>query len=133
MEIQKFRRGQIWWHNPSYELTGHLQGKKRPVIIVSNDTANKFSSVVNVVPCTSAFKNKIPTHVEFRMNDLVNIAMCEQITSVNTEDLVEYIGACDNIIMNKLVDSIQIALGMKDAKTRKVPTIKEYIKRTKEE
>lgn len=43
---------------------GSLQSGFRPVIIVSNNLANEYSSVITILPMTSRTeKKKMPTHV----------------------------------------------------------------------
>jgi len=49
------------------ELVGgsfHMQKGLRPVLIVSNDKNNKFSTNVHVIPFTTKGKAKLPTHVD---------------------------------------------------------------------
>lgn len=48
------------------ELVGgsfHMQKGLRPVLIVSNNKNNKFSTNVHVIPFTTKCKTKLPTHV----------------------------------------------------------------------
>lgn len=110
MEIEKYKRGQVWWHKPSYTLNGNLQSGERPIIIISNEKANKHSNVITVIPCTSSMKRKeLPTHVEFVIFER-SIALCEQITSINKNDLQTYIGQCTKEIMHEIDEKIKVAL-----------------------
>ena len=64
--------------------TGSLQIGKRPVILVSNNLNNKFSTMISVVPLTtSKFKKSLPTHVEItKQNSNIekdSIALAEQV------------------------------------------------------
>lgn len=45
------RRGEIWWVSFDPSLGGDTK-KKRPAVIVSNDSANQFPNRVPVVPVT---------------------------------------------------------------------------------
>ena len=48
----------------SDEDNGSLQEGRSPILIISNDLANKHSPVVTIVPLTSKLrKNPLPTHV----------------------------------------------------------------------
>ena len=50
----------------------HLEVSKigiRPVVIVQNDVANKYSPTVIVVPITSKNKKNIPTHIRIDGNE----------------------------------------------------------------
>lgn len=63
MEVLKYLRGQIWWANLDY-LESITQRGKRPVIIISNNLANRFSGNVTVIPLTTQIKRlDIRTHL----------------------------------------------------------------------
>ena len=47
------RRGDILWADLGMFPTTSVQGGVRPVIVVSNNKANTYSSVITVVPLTS--------------------------------------------------------------------------------
>ncbi|MEK4006415.1 type II toxin-antitoxin system PemK/MazF family toxin [Paenibacillus sp. FSL H3-0333] len=52
------------------ESNGSVQRGTRPAVVISNDTGNKYSSVVVVSPVTSsATKSKLPTHVHMSAAD----------------------------------------------------------------
>ena len=56
------KRGDVFYAN----LVGYgcVQGGLRPVVIISNDTNNKFSNIVQIVPLTSQLKKcDLPVHV----------------------------------------------------------------------
>lgn len=74
---------------------GSIQTGFRPVLIVSNDKANQFSPVINIIPITSKLgKHKLPTHVLIKGCGLlqISIALVEQITSINKSQLSRYMG-----------------------------------------
>lgn len=113
MKVNKFQRGQIWWYKTTNAYDGNVQGKTRPVIIISNYKANETSNNVMVVPCTTKVKNMyLPTHVEFLLNDIQNVALCETILTINKQKLDNYEGTCDLELMNKIEESIKIAIGL---------------------
>lgn len=113
-------RGQVWFHKPGFTPTGHIQKGPRPVIIVSNERLNQSSSVVLAVPCTTQIKRNFPTHALFVMNGVVNAVLGEQVCPVNVDELttLEYI--LEDYIMDKVDESIQIALGYKSVSSNKV-------------
>lgn len=51
------RRGDILWADLGMFPTTSVQGGVRPVIVVSNNKANTYSSVITVVPLTA--RNRI--------------------------------------------------------------------------
>ena len=64
-ETMMISRGDIYMAKlQSDEDNGSLQEGRRPILIISNDLANKHSPVVTIVPLTSKLrKNPLPTHV----------------------------------------------------------------------
>ena len=64
----------------------HVQYGRRPVIVVSNDACNYYSSAITIVPLTSQLKKlNMPTHVLIQGNGLEvpSMALCEQIMTIN--------------------------------------------------
>ncbi|MEG1565395.1 MAG: type II toxin-antitoxin system PemK/MazF family toxin [Bacilli bacterium] len=125
--MQKYLRGQIWWCNCVYDVNSsdrdiklgdnqkvfdHIQKGMRPVLIISNDTGNKFSETVQVVPCTSAEKNSLPTHCSFYIDKIKNTFLCEQIRTVNKSDLKTYLISLDDQELSVVEKCFQIALGI---------------------
>jgi mRNA interferase MazF len=115
MDITKYKRGQVWWqrNTTTTYLTG-VQGGSRPVIIVSNDMANRYSQGITVVPLTTADKKSLPTHVNLVvMQDKQSIALCEQIKTVGTDTFGDYVGTLSDTKMTEIEGAILIALGFK--------------------
>ena len=116
MRIVRFKRGQIWWYKNGGTPDGdtYIQGKTRPVIIISNDLANMHSNCLLAIPVTTQIKKDMPTHTQFRMNGNNCTALAENLMSVNTPKLVEYIGAVDKELLEKLEENLLVALGLND-------------------
>lgn len=64
----KIRRGDILYADLGGQYQGSMQGGMRPVVVVSNNMANKHSSVITVVPLsTKIFKKKnLPLMYSYR-------------------------------------------------------------------
>lgn len=89
------RKDEIWLADLG-ESKGSVQRGVRPVLIVSNDIGNKFSSVVSVVSITSSTtKKSIPTHVKLFAKDLGfkkdSIILCEQDCTIDKDLLIHKI------------------------------------------
>ena len=55
----KIRRGDILYADLGGQYQGSMQGGMRPVVVVSNNMANKHSTVITVVPLsTKSLKRK---------------------------------------------------------------------------
>ena len=124
MKVNKFQRGQIWWFKTNQAYDGSVQGKTRPVIILSNNLANMNSNNLLAVPCTTQIKRlDMKTHIRFNIGTEDNIALCESLLNVNTQRLVEYIGTCDDELIEKLEYGMQIALGLVDVPSNDIPKV----------
>lgn len=84
-----FRRGEIYFADldPHY---GSEQGGKRPVIVIQNNTGNKFSPTVIVAAVTSKISKKPnqPTHVLIDKNPAFNrpsVVLLEQLFTIDKE------------------------------------------------
>lgn len=89
------KQHEIWLGNIPASDGDHVQHGFRPLLVVSNDTANTHSPVVTVVPLTSQMnKHRLPTHVLLREQGLYknSIALCEQIITLDKSHLVRRIG-----------------------------------------
>jgi len=106
----KFTQGTIWhWGNKGEQRAG-VQSGERPVLIVSNNTFNKHSPVVNCVCITSVLKDS-PVHVPLHVNRDSHI-QCEQIHTISKEDLQNYIGTASAATMNMVKEKLRFQFDM---------------------
>ena len=119
--LQKFIRGQIWWQKSTSTIKQPgVQNDGRPVIIISNNTCNRFSSAITVIPLTTADKKPLPTHVKILMEDgKISTALCEQLRTISTELLEDYIGTLDDTKLTEIEGAILITLGFKQPEIQK--------------
>ena len=63
--LMKIRRGDILYADLGVQYQGSMQGGMRPVVVVSNNRANRHSTVITVVPLSTKIykKRNLPTHV----------------------------------------------------------------------
>ena len=114
MEI---KRGDMFYADLS-PVVGSEQGGIRPVLIIQNDTGNKYSPTVIAAAITSQTgKNRLPTHIEIgsRENGLKSdsVVLAEQIRTIDKSRLKEKIGhITDAEIMNKVNNAIGISFGL---------------------
>jgi len=115
MVEMKVHRGEVWWTDLG-QTKGSEQGGVRPVLVVSNDKCNRFSTTVTVVPLTTKNKTNIPTHVPMEAEYLkgVNIALVEQITTIDKVRLIEVLGRASREIMIEIDKAIAVQNGLKN-------------------
>ena len=94
----------------------NVQEGIRPVIIVQNESGNTFAPTVIVCPLTSVDKKRLPTHLMLYRNSgglsKDSIVLCEQIFTMNKEDLIQYIGRLPQNLFYKLNECLKTSLGL---------------------
>ena len=119
---KEIKRGEIWLVDMG-EQKGSLQGGKRPAIIVSNDLANKYSSVIHIMPTTAQPKKYIPSHAGVPTSSSLirfSIAMGEQIKLVDKKDIIEKIGVCDKQTTYEINQAIAIQFGLVEVRRNNI-------------
>lgn len=117
MKYMEVRRGNIYYADLS-GATGSEQDGIRPVLIIQNDTGNKFSPTVIVAAITSKEKRSdLPTHVylsvKFGLRES-SIVMLEQIRTLDKSRLGRYVGSIDDKTMQSVEKALAISLGQAD-------------------
>lgn len=108
-----YKRGEIYYiHKGDVRTMGSEQEAGRPAIIVSNDKANEYSPVVEVVYLTTQPKTDLPTHCTIRSAPQKSTALCEQIHSVFTDRIGNYIGMCTDDEMDLVDECLMISIGL---------------------
>ena len=105
-------RGEIYYVYPSGVGVGSEQTAGRPAIVVSNDKANKYSPVIEMVYLTTQPKNSLPTHVDIVSATSPSIALCEQVHSVSKSRLGGFIAKCTDGEMAMIDGALCVSLGI---------------------
>lgn len=110
----KINRGEIYLADLD-PVKGSEQGGLRPVLIIQNNIANRFSPTVIVSAITSRLdKANLPVHVALP-KALVKSSICmlEQIRTLDKSRLRELVGKLSDDDMMKVNRAILISLGCK--------------------
>jgi mRNA interferase MazF len=112
------RRGDIFYADLS-PVIGSEQGGIRPVLIIQNDTGNKYSPTVIAAAITSQInKAKLPTHIEIGAGDYGlprdSVILLEQIRTIDKKRLKENVGHLDDELMVKVNEVLGISFGLGD-------------------
>ena len=111
------KRGDMFYADLS-PVVGSEQGGTRPVLIIQNDTGNKYSPTVIAAAITSQIgKNKLPTHIEIDSKNVGlksdSVVLTEQIRTIDKSRLKEKIGHIDDEeVMGKINSAIGISFGL---------------------
>ena len=109
-------RGDIYYADLSPVL-GSEQGGMRPVLVVQNDTGNKFSPTNIVCAITSQLtKARLPTHIEVNKGQFGlpkdSVILLEQIRTIDKRRLKDIVGHLDNNYLNKVDKALIVSLGL---------------------
>jgi len=115
MEPLRIRRGDIFIAELD-PVEGSEQGGIRPVLMVQNNTGNRFSGNVIAVVITSKDKRSLlPTHVDLGSTFGLakdSVLCTEQIRTLSKSRLKGYIGHVDNLTMYKANQALRTSLDL---------------------
>lgn len=90
-----------------------LGNKRRPWLVVQNDTGNYFSGRTIVVPLTSKIKKALPTHCVVCWGKIKPSAVqCEEITHVDVKEEWAAVEHLPPEIMRHVDECLKIAVGV---------------------
>lgn len=109
------KRGELYYADLS-PVVGSEQGGVRPILIVQNDTGNKYSPTIIAAAVTSKInKAKLPTHIELSAHEFGlskdSVILLEQIRTLDKRRLKERIGELSPLTMKKVNTALLISLG----------------------
>ena len=110
------KRGDIYYADLS-PVIGSEQGGVRPVLIIQNDTGNRYSPTVIAAAITSQTnKAKLPTHIELKDPDCglnrESVVLLEQIRTLDKRRLRERMGHVDSKLMEQIDLAIAVSFGL---------------------
>lgn len=109
---ERICRGEIYYVRPAINSVGSEQVAGRPAIVVSNDKANLYSPVLEMVYLTTQPKSSLPTHVDITSVERPSIALCEQIHSVAKSRVGGFIAKCTDTEMAMVDGALCVSLGI---------------------
>ena len=109
------RRGDVFMANLDPTIGVEIK-KKRPIVVVSNDTINQFSRLVIVVPLTTNIFRLSPSHVLIPKGEgglgQDSKALTEQIRAMDKQRLTTRIGTLSARFFRLIEQSIRNSLDM---------------------
>lgn len=126
------KRGDIFWYNFG-QAKGSEQGGLRPVVVVSNDTGNRFSPTVIVAVITTQVKNGLPTHVSINEYSEIGLKapskiLTEQQRTVDKRFLKDYIGRVNEDTIKQLNKALAVNVGIVKVKPKYIEIIEKKVK-----
>mgnify|MGYP001576034596 CR=1 FL=1 len=114
--MNDIKRGEIWLANLDPAI-GHEIKKTRPVIIIQNNTGNKYSPLTIVAPLTSQRMEKIyPVEVLLTLNnadvDKDSKVLLSQIRTIDKRRLIKKMGNVNLETIELIDEALKISLGL---------------------
>lgn len=109
-KVERVTRGEIY----IAELDGIESEQKgyRPVLIIQNNTGNKFSPTTIIAPITSKPKKELPTHMDISSLESLSIVLLEQVRVLSKTRLVKKVGELPKCRFAELDKKLMISLGI---------------------
>ena len=106
------KRGDMFYADLS-PVVGSEQGGIRPVLIIQNDTGNKYSPTVIAAAITSKMgKTHLPTHIDIQATEVGlakdSVILLEQIRTIDKQRLKEKMGHLDDNTMNEVLNTVEV-------------------------
>ena len=110
------RRGDIYYADLS-PVVGSEQGGVRPVLIIQNDTGNRYSPTVIAAAITSQTnKAKLPTHIAISAPEhglpRESVVLLEQVRTLDKRRLRERMGRLDDAAMTAVDNALAVSFGL---------------------
>lgn len=115
MEI---KRGDIYYADLGRACNTSEQKGIRPVVVIQNNSGNKYSSTVIISPLTSKLKKiNLPVHIYILKDNINNlkynsVLLLEQIITIDKIKLTEKIGTLNKETLSKVNKALKISLDL---------------------
>lgn len=109
-------RGEVYYAELS-PVIGSEQGGIRPVLILQNNTGNRYSPTTIIAPITSAKKKRsLPTHIviDYEFLEGVSVVLLEQIRTIDKERLTDSLGQISRQDMQRVETAMNVSLGFQN-------------------
>ena len=105
------KRGEVWWVEFDHAIGSEI-AKRRPAIIISNDSANRNLSRVIVIPVTRSTSRVYPGETLVSIGNQPSKAMADQIMAADKSRLKTQLGTLSKSDLQMVEKAICIQLGL---------------------
>lgn len=116
--MRVYSRGDLYYVNLN-PVVGAEQAGYRPVLIVQNNTGNRYGRTVIVasLSCQLEHKPKLPPHCYLQAGDALkktSVVLLEQLRTIDKQRLSNYIGSLDQNCMEKVDHALAVSVGLSE-------------------
>lgn len=131
-----YRRGDIYFADLD-PVVGSEQGGTRPVIVIQNDTGNRYSPTLIVATVTTRIRKKenMPTHLLIKDNPAfreASVVQLEQLRTIDKSRIDDYLGKVTSSEMAAIEKALSISLAMEQLRKRTGSAAHKFSKKSKE-
>jgi mRNA interferase MazF len=105
------KRGEVCWVEFDPAIDSEIS-KRRPAIIISNDSANRNLSRVMVIPLTSNISRVYPGEALVKIGNQQSKAMADQMMAADKSRLKTKLGEISKPELAAVEDAIRVHLGL---------------------
>lgn len=107
------KRGDVYYVKSGVaNNAGYTMWTPRPAVILSVDDINESEHTVEVVFLTTSPKRESDYHVNFICRDRHATALCEQVTTIDTATLAEFMTHVSDTVMDQISEAVARSLGL---------------------
>ena len=131
-----YRRGDIYFADLD-PVVGSEQGGTRPVIVIQNDTGNKYSPTLIVATVTTKIRKKENMPTQFLIKDNpafreASVVQLEQLRTIDKSRIDDYLGKVTPREMAAIEKALSISLAMEQLKKQNGSAAYKFRKNPKE-
>lgn len=116
---RQFQEGEVYWCTISEQIAMYdsIQVGRRPVLIISNEMNNRYSTNLTVVPLTKAEKKPLPVHhivyIENPNGERTkSTVLCEQIFTISKRHMEDFYTKVSPDTLRKIREKCAIQIGI---------------------
>lgn len=110
--MKKMQRGDVYWVKEQSDTSGSEIKKKRPWIIIGNNSLNKARRTVVSIPISTSAPESQPIALKVAIESQLVVAVCDQIRAIEKSKFENFICTLSSQDMTLIEESLKIVLAL---------------------